>query len=112
MKIQMEEKDRGVVIKLNGNIIGIPDETEFDNAIKSMVSKNKLNIVVDLGDISYINSTGLGIILRGYISIKNAGGSFKLASLNKKLKTLLEITKLNSIIDIHNSVESALVTKN
>lgn len=109
MRTQIELKDGGVVIRLNGNIIGIPDETEFDNAIKKLISEKKLKLVVDLGNISYINSTGLGIILRGYISIKNAGGSFKLASLNKKLKTLLEITKLNSIIEIHDSVELALM---
>lgn len=109
MKIEVEEMKDGAIIKLDGNIIGIPNETEFDNIIKNLVGQNKLNLVIDLGNISYINSTGLGIILRGYITIKNVGGSFKLASLNKKLRTLLQITKLDTIIEIHDSVQSAII---
>lgn len=108
MKVEVLEREDNVILKLDGNITGIPDESEFNTLIKKYISEKKVNIIVDLGSISYINSTGLGMILRGYITIKNAGGSFKLASLNSKLRKLLEITKLNTIIEIHGSLESAL----
>ena len=108
MKVEVLEREDNVILKLDGNITGIPDESEFNTLIKKYISEKKVNIIVDLGSISYINSTGLGMILRGYITIKNSGGSFKLASLNSKLRKLLEITKLNTIIEIHDSLESAL----
>lgn len=57
MKVRIEEMQNGIVLKLNGNIIGIPDETEFNNVIKNLAGRPNLNLVIDLGNISYINST-------------------------------------------------------
>jgi anti-sigma B factor antagonist len=108
MKIEIEEKSNGVVIKLKGNITGIPDASEFNNSIKRLLDENKKNIVIDFGNISYVNSTGLGIILRGYKAVKNAGGDIKMASLNEQMNNLLEITKLNTIIDFYNNADTAL----
>ncbi len=108
MKIEIEEKTNGVVIKLKGNITGIPDASEFNNSINRLLDENKNNIVIDFGNISYVDSTGLGIILRGYKTVKNAGGDIKIASLNERMSSLLEITKLNTIIDLYDNADTAL----
>ena len=108
MNIEIKEINNCQVMKLNGNIIGGPDATEFNNSIKQLITENKKQLIVDLGNISYVNSTGLGIIFRGYKTLMDAKGEFKMASLNQKMKSLLSITKLDTIFDVYDSVEEAI----
>lgn len=112
MNIEIEEKYNGVILKIKGDVIGDPDDTEFNNSIKQLIGENKKNIVVDFGNLGYVNSTGLGIIFRGYRKVKNVGGDIKLVSLNKKMKSLLSITKLDTIFDIYDTAETALNNMN
>lgn len=109
MNIQVEKNQNGAIIKLSENIIGIPDDSEFNNAIQKLITENITNIVVDFGNISYVNSTGIGIILRGYQKVKDSGGEIKLASINYKMRSLLEITKLDTIFKIYDTPEEALL---
>jgi len=108
MNIEIEESNNRVILRLKGNIIGGPDSTEFNNSIKQLISQGKIKIVIDLGNVSYVNSTGLSILFRGDRTVKEAGGDMKFASLNEKMKNLLLITKLNTIFDIYDSVEEAV----
>ena len=108
MEIEVEKKHVGAVIKLKGNITGIPDDSKFNNAIQNLIAEKNKHIVVDFGEISYVNSTGLGIIVRGYHAVKAVGGNIKLASPNKKMQNLIELTKLDTIFDVYESVDEAL----
>jgi anti-sigma B factor antagonist len=108
MDIIIEEKSNCVILKLNGNLIEGPSSAEFNNIIKRYIEVNQKNIVVDFGDIKFINSTGLSILFRGYLAIENVGGKFKIVNLNSKLKNLLSITKLNTLFDIEENIETAI----
>ena len=108
MDIEVDKRQNGAVIRLSGNITGIPNDAEFNNAIKNLLEEKNKKIVVDFGEISYVNSTGLGIIVRGYQSVKAAGGNIKLASPNKKMQSLIELTKLDAIFDVYESTDIAL----
>ena len=109
MNIEISEKFNTAVLNLKGKIVGGPDASEFNNTIQQLIEGNKKNIVVDLGNLKYVNSTGIGIIIRGYTTVKNAGGNLKLANLNEKMKGLLSITKLNTIFDIYDTSDAAAV---
>jgi anti-sigma B factor antagonist len=108
MDIIIEEKSNCVILKLNGNLIEGPSSAEFNHIIKRFIDVNQKNIVVDFGDIKFINSTGLSILFRGYLAIENVGGKFKIVNLNSKLKNLLSITKLNTLFDIEENIETAI----
>lgn len=97
-----------VVFILKGNLIESPDATEFYNTLKNLIGENRIKIIIDLRNISYVNSTGLSIIFQGNRMVNKAGGEFKLTGLNTKMKNLLNITRLDSIFDIYDSIEEAI----
>lgn len=107
MRIKTSEKYSAVVITLKGNVMGGPDTQEFHDLLHKFLEDNKKNIIVDLGGVKFMNSTGLGMLISGYTSVKNSGGSLKLANATEKINSLLVITKLITIFDNFNSVDEA-----
>jgi len=107
MKIKTSEKYGAVVIALKGNVMGGPDSQEFQDLLHKLLEENKKNIIVDLGGVKFMNSTGLGMLISGYTSVKNGGGSLVLANATEKINSLLVITKLITIFDNYNSVDEA-----
>ena len=107
MRTKTSEKYGAVVITLKGNVMGGPDSQEFQDILHNFLEDNKKNIIVDLGGVKFMNSTGLGMLISGYTSVKNGGGSLKLANATEKINSLLVITKLITIFDNFNSVDEA-----
>jgi anti-sigma B factor antagonist len=108
MRIKTSEKYSAVVIDLKGNVIGGPDSEEFSKLLHGLLDEGKKNIVVDLGSVKFMNSSGLGMLISGFTTIKNGGGSLKLANATEKINSLLVITKLITIFENFNSVEEAV----
>jgi len=107
MRIKTSEKYDAVVITLKGNVMGGPDSQEFQDLLHKLLEENKKNIIVDLGGVKFMNSTGLGMLISGYTSVKNGGGALVLANATEKINSLLVITKLITIFDNYNSVDEA-----
>ncbi|MCK5455741.1 MAG: STAS domain-containing protein [Melioribacteraceae bacterium] len=107
MRTKTSEKYGAVVITLKGNVMGGPDSQEFQDLLHKFLEENKKNIIVDLGGVKFMNSTGLGMLISGYTSVKNSGGSLKLANATEKINSLLVITKLITIFENFNSVDEA-----
>ncbi len=70
--------------------------------------KDKKNVVVDLGSVKFMNSSGLGMLISGFTTMKNGGGSLNLANATEKINSLLVITKLITIFENFNSVDEAV----
>jgi anti-sigma B factor antagonist len=107
MRIKTSEKYSAVVIELKGNVVGGPDSEEFSNLLHKYLDEGKKNIVVDLGSVKFMNSSGLGMLISGFTTMKNGGGSMKLANATEKINSLLVITKLITIFENFNSVDEA-----
>ncbi|MCF6269900.1 MAG: STAS domain-containing protein [Melioribacteraceae bacterium] len=107
MRIKTSEKYGAVVITLKGNIMGGPDAQEFHNILGNFLDESKTNIIIDLGSVKFMNSTGLGMLISGYTSVKNKGGVLKLANATDKINSLLVITKLITIFENFESVDAA-----
>src|ERR1035438_8238914 len=75
--------------------------------VKNALSENK-GIVLNLGNVDYIDSGGLGILVALRTSAQNAGGTIKLTSLTKRVSDLLQITKLLTVFDVYNSEAEAV----
>jgi len=108
MKVKTSEKYGALVIELKGNVMGGPEAQEFHDVLHKSIDDQKKNIVVDLSDVKFMNSSGLGMLISGFTSIKNAGGNMKLANATEKINSLLVITKLITIFEHYNSVDEAV----
>ncbi|MBU0561886.1 MAG: STAS domain-containing protein [Bacteroidetes bacterium] len=108
MKIKSREQYGAVILELKGNVMGGPEAQEFQTLLHSLIDENKKNIVVDLANVKFMNSTGLGMLISGFTTVKNGGGSFKLANATEKINSLLVITKLITIFEHFNSVDEAV----
>lgn len=108
MKVKTSEKYGALVVELKGNVMGGPETQHFHDVLHQAISDNKKNIVVDLSDVKFMNSSGLGMLISGFTSIKNAGGNMKLARATEKINSLLVITKLITIFEHFNSVDEAV----
>ncbi len=108
MRIKTSEKYSAVVVELKGNVMGGPDSEKFSKLLHDLLDEGKKNIIVDLGHVKFMNSSGLGMLISGYTTIKNGGGSLKLANATEKINSLLVITKLITIFENYNSVDEAV----
>ena len=108
MKIKVTERYESVVIEIKGNAMGGPEATEFNDALKKLLAEGKKKIVIDLADVKFMNSSGLGMLISGLTSVKNAEGVLKLANVTEKIQSLLMVTKLITIFETYDSVEEAV----
>ncbi|MBI4417180.1 MAG: STAS domain-containing protein [Ignavibacteriales bacterium] len=108
MKFKTKELKGVTVIELNGNVMGGPDATELNEELHKLVSAGKTRVVVDLGDVKFMNSSGLGMLIRALTTMRNAGGDMKLARASEKIESLLIVTKLITVFDHHESVAKAV----
>lgn len=110
MKIQQEKNGAVTIVRLNGKLMGGPDAETFQNIIKDLVGQERKKVLVDMGKVSWVNSTGLGILISGYTTLKNAGGTLKLVGVNKRIDQIFMVTKLHTIFESFDEENSALAS--
>ena len=108
MKIKTTEQYDAVIIELKGNVMGGPDAIELNDLLHKLIEENKKNVVIDLSDVKFMNSSGLGMLISGFTTMKNGGGNLKLANATDKINSLLVITKLVTIFENYDSVDEAV----
>ena len=108
--MQIEERVVGevTILDLKGKItLGEGDEALKDK-INSLIHQNRKRILLNLEDVPYIDSAGLGEIVRTYTTVSRQGGQLKLVNLTKRIRDLLSITKLLTVFDVYESEADAL----
>lgn len=108
MKTGVTEKYGSVVIELKGNIMGGPDSEEFSKLLHSYADDGKTNIVVDLGKAKFMNSSGLGMLIAGLTTMRKAGGDLRICQADRKIESLLIVTRLITVFQNYNTVEEAV----
>ncbi len=78
------------------------------NTVRNILQNGGKKIILNLGDVNYIDSSGIGELVSTYTTVTNQGAQLKLLNLTKKIQELLAITKLLTVFDVYNSEESAL----
>jgi len=89
------------VIDVAGRITLGEGSSTLRDALRDMVSKNQKKILLNLGEVSYIDSSGIGELVSGFTTVTNSDDALKLLNLNKRIKDLLQITKLYTVFDVH-----------
>jgi anti-sigma B factor antagonist len=108
MKCSTKYVDDVLVIEIQGEIMGGADSESFRNIIYEAIEQDQVFIVADLKNATWMNSSGLGMLISGLTTLRSSGGDLRLTNLSDKVRRPLEITKLESVFLIYNSVEDAI----
>jgi anti-sigma B factor antagonist len=100
MKASTRQVDGVTIVDLSGRITLGEGSVVLRDAVKDLVGKGQKKILLNLGDVSYIDSSGIGELVSAFTTTKNQGGELKLLHLTKKVHDLLQITKLYTVFDI------------
>ena len=100
MRINTREVQGVTILDISGRIT-LGDETgTLRDAVRDLLSKGIKKIVLNLADVSYIDSTGVGELVGSLMTVRNAGGDLKLMNLSEKVKDVVHVTKLYTVFDI------------
>ena len=108
MKVSTRQVDGVTILDLSGRITLGEGSVTLRDAIRDLINKGEKHILLNLGDVSYIDSSGIGELVSAYTSVKNNGGELKLLNLTKKVHDLLQITKLYTVFDVKDDEASAV----
>jgi anti-sigma B factor antagonist len=108
MRIKEKIVEDVAVLTFSGDLVGEPETTKVREKIYSLIAEDINNVVIDMGDVAYVNSSGLGSLISALTSLRNAKGDLKLARVGKKVKSIFVVTQLVKVFDTYETVDRAL----
>ena len=108
MKASTRQVNGVTVVDMSGRITLGEGSVILREAVKDLVAKGQKKILLNLGDVTYIDSSGIGELVSAFTSVRNQGGELKLLNLTKKVHDLLQITKLYTVFDIKDDEGKAI----
>ena len=110
MSIKLNTRQVGdvTVLDIAGRITLGEGSSALRDALKDLVSKGQKKILLNLNEVSYIDSSGIGELVSAFTTVTNQGGQLKLLGLNKRVKDLLQITKLYTVFEVHDDEAAAV----
>ena len=108
MKASTRQVDGVTIVDLSGRITLGEGSVVLRDTVKDLLGKGQKKILLNLGDVSYIDSSGIGELVSAFTSVRNQGGELKLLHLTKKVHDLLQITKLYTVFDVHEDEAGAI----
>jgi anti-sigma B factor antagonist len=108
MKASTRQADGVTVVDLSGRIKEGEDITVLRDTIEDLLGKGQRKILLNLGDVIHIDSSGVGALLRVFTSVRNQGGELKLLHLTKNVHNMLQTTKLYTIFDVRDDEAAAI----
>lgn len=108
MNYTINERYNTVVIELKGKVMGGPDAKTFRNDLDELIEEGKKNVVVDLSDVKFMNSSGLGILIGGLKKMNKAGGDLKICGATERIESLLMVSQLTKVFDNYETLDEAL----
>jgi len=110
IKENVLQEGKITVLELSGNFVGGDETDDLRSMIKKTSESGNLKLVMDLGEVSYLNSTALGVLISAHANYSKRGGAVKLCQLNKNIENLFVITKLSLIFDSYPSQIEAIAS--
>ena len=110
LTIASREVDGVAVLDLSGRITLGEGSVQLRDAIRGLIGKGSRSILLNLGDVNYIDSSGLGELVSAFTTAKNQQAEVKLLKLTKKVHDLLQLTKLYTVFDIYDDEAVAIAS--
>ena len=110
MSVKLNSRQVGDVnvVDVAGRITLGEGSSALRDALRDLINKNQKKILLNLGDVNYIDSSGIGELVSAFTTTKNQGGELKLLNLTKKVNDLLQITKLYTVFDVKDDEATAV----
>jgi len=110
LALRATHRDSGpvTVVDLGGRIILGDGSALLRKTVRDLLEGQRNKIVLNLGDVDYIDSSGIGELVSAYTAVKNRGGDLKLLNLTKKVRDLIQLTKLYTVFDVYTDESSAV----
>jgi anti-sigma B factor antagonist len=108
MKATIRQVDSVTVVDISGRITLGEGCAQLRELIRDQLTKAHKRVLINLADVTYIDSSGIGELVSAYTTVSNQGGQLKLLNLTKKVHDLLQITKLYTVFDIHEDEAKAI----
>jgi anti-sigma B factor antagonist len=108
VKISTRQVGDVTVVDVSGRITLGEGSSALRDVLRDLTAKGNRKILLNLSEVSYIDSSGIGELVSGFTSVANQGGNLKLLGLTKRVKDLLQITKLYTVFDVHEEEAHAI----
>jgi anti-sigma B factor antagonist len=108
--LQVTTDTRGAVdvLHLNGRLVLEDGDSVFREAVNSLIERNRIHLVIDLAEVTQIDSAGIGVLVGRFLSVRRRGGDMKLAHLTSRSHRVMTITQLLDVFDCYDSVDEAV----
>ena len=110
MKIQQTPEGEVMILNLSGKIMGGPDYEKFHSEIKTLIKEGYVDILLNMSKVSWINSTGLGILVSAFHTLKKNDGVMKICDVSARIDNILNVTQLKLVFDTFESQADALAS--
>jgi anti-sigma B factor antagonist len=108
LTINQRELEGTTILDLGGQITIALGSTQFRDAIRRLLDRQKKRVLLNFAEIQYVDSSGIGELVSAYTTLNNQGGQLKLLNLPKRIRDLLRITKLLTVFETFEDEASAL----
>ncbi len=108
VKIKERKRDGVAILEMSGKLMGGPDSDTFDETIKTLIHEGCHNVVVSMEKVKWVNSTGLGILISGYTTLKKSGGELKLLKVSDRIENIFIVSKLYTVFESFQDEEEAV----
>ena len=112
MKISNRQVDGVSIVDCSGRITLGEGSVTLRDTVRELLSKGKKKILLNLGEVNYIDSSGIGELVSAFTTVRNQGGDLKLLNLTKKVHDLPQITKLYTVFDVKDDEAAAVKSFN
>ena len=110
MNIKQNLKGDVMILNLSGKIMGGPDHEKFQSEVKTLISAGHVDILLDMSKVNWVNSTGLGILVSAYHTLKKNGGQLKICQVSDRIDNILNVTQLKLVFETFDTCDEALAS--
>ncbi len=107
-QIKVEDQIGGAIVRLRGQFIGGQETDELRNTLKGFAEQQQNNLIIDLENVTYLNSTALGVLISSHANFVKRNGKIILCNVSKSLENIFVITKLTLVFTITETLDDAL----
>lgn len=108
MNLTTREDGRVTILTVDGDLVIGEPEAAFKRTVTRLLEEGHVHLLVDLGRVGFLDSSGLGALVRALTNSQKEGGTTKLLSAGPQVKKLLTMTNLDSVFEMHEDLESAI----
>ncbi|MBK8165730.1 MAG: STAS domain-containing protein [bacterium] len=108
MKIRERKRDGVAILEMSGKLMGGPDADAFDEILKTLIHEDCRNVIVNMEKVTWVNSTGLGILISGYTTLRKSGGELKLLRVSDRIENIFIVSKLYTVFASFQDEDEAL----